>query len=321
VLLPARRSLHAVVLAVFAVLFLAPSAAARAEPSRAEIERRIEKDSAALEDIVEQYNKVTEELKETKAAAARHAATLPALQGSLAGAEAEVGQIAKTAYMNGRMGAVQALLDAGESGRLLDQLGTLDHLARGRQTQIANFAGAKTRYDQVKRSLDNALAKQNVQIRDLSARKTKIQADLKKLFQLRRAAYGQESTGGSRYNGSIPNVSGKAGVAVRYAYRAIGTPYRWGGEGSGGYDCSGLVKAAWRAAGESLPHNAAMQWNATARLNRSQLAAGDLVFYRGLGHVGLYVGRGKIVHAPTFGQSVRLVDMNFMAPYGYGRVR
>ena len=116
-------------------------------------------------------------------------------------------------------------------------------------------------------------------------------------------------------------MSGKAGVAVRYAYNAIGTPYVWAAEGPNGYDCSGLTLAAWKAAGKSLPHNAAMQWDKVAHISRSQLAAGDLVFYSGLGHVALYVGGGQVIHAPTFGESVKLASVDMMTPYGYGRVR
>ena len=115
-------------------------------------------------------------------------------------------------------------------------------------------------------------------------------------------------------------MSGKAGVAVRYAYNAIGTPYVWAAEGPNGYDCSGLTLAAWRAAGKSLPHNAAMQWDKVAHIGRGSLQPGDLVFYSGLGHVALYVGSGKVIHAPTFGESVKLASVDMMSPYGYGRV-
>jgi cell wall-associated NlpC family hydrolase len=116
-------------------------------------------------------------------------------------------------------------------------------------------------------------------------------------------------------------VSGKAGVAVRYAYNAIGKPYVWGAEGPDGYDCSGLTKAAWAAAGVSLYHHAATQWDETVRISRSQLAPGDLVFYADLGHVAIYVGGGQVIHSPTFGESVKLASVTMMTPYGYGRVR
>ena len=117
----------------------------------------------------------------------------------------------------------------------------------------------------------------------------------------------------------MPEVSGAAGVAVRFAYAAIGTPYVWAGSGPNGYDCSGLTQAAWRAAGRSLPHNAAMQWNALPHIGRAALSPGDLVFYSGLGHVGIYVGNGQIIHAPHAGDHVRLASVDVMPPYGYAR--
>ena len=111
-----------------------------------------------------------------------------------------------------------------------------------------------------------------------------------------------------------------AGVAVRYAFNAIGKPYSYGADGPGSYDCSGLTSAAWSAAGKSLPHNAAAQYSATARISKSQLRPGDLVFYRSLGHVGMYVGGGMIIDASRAGQPVKHRSMNIMTPYGYGRV-
>jgi cell wall-associated NlpC family hydrolase len=309
------------VLTGLALGLLAPATAVRAEPTPAEIQQRIDRDSRVLTGIVEDYNKVNEELKATRAAVARHTASLPALERQLATARADVSEIAATAYKNGQLREIDAVLGDGGTRVLLDRIGTLDHLARGRNEQIATFTAARQRYEAQRRALATVQARQTIQARDLAARKVKIEADLKKLYELRRQAFGQEQESGSRYTGKVPSISGKAGVAVRYAYNAIGTPYVWAAEGPNGYDCSGLTLAAWRAAGKRLPHNAAMQWNTVARISRSQLLPGDLVFYSGLGHVGLYVGNGKIIHSPTFGQTVKLASINTMPPYGYGRVR
>jgi cell wall-associated NlpC family hydrolase len=315
-----RPSLRALVLTALVLGLVMPATAVLAAPSPAEIQQRITRESTALAKIVEDYNRVTEELKVTTAAATRHKTRLPELERQLAAAESDVREIAATAYKTGQLREMDAVLSTGGTSALLDRIGTLDHLARGRRAQIAGFTAARQRYDTERRRLDNALAKQKIQMRDLAVRKSRIEADLKKLYQLRREAFGSEQETGSRYSGSIPSISGKAGVAVRFAYNAIGAPYVWAGSGPG-YDCSGLTQAAWKAAGRSLPHNAAMQWDKVAHIGRSQLMPGDLVFYSGLGHVGLYVGNGKIIHAPSFGQSVKLVSVNIMTPYGYGRVR
>jgi cell wall-associated NlpC family hydrolase len=314
-----RPYLRALVLAGLALCVLLPGGAVLAAPSPAEIRERIERDSAALEDVVEAYNKVNEELKVTEAAAARHKTRLPAMQEEMEAARAEVRAIAAVAYKTGHLREVDAMLSADSGAGLVDRIGTLDHLARGRRAQIEAFTTTNQRYEAERLRLESLLAKQKIQARDLAARKTTIEADLKKLYQLRRQAYGSEQESGSRYTGKVPAISGKAGVAVRFAYSKIGAPYVYGGSGPG-YDCSGLTQAAWKAAGESLPHNAAMQWDKVAHIPRSQIKPGDLVFYRSLGHVGIYVGDGKIIDAPSAGRSVRLTSISIMTPYGYGRV-
>jgi len=312
-------SLRALVLVALAITIALPAGAASAEPSAAELTQKINKESAELEKVVEAYNKLNEETKATKAEAAKVEERLNPLREQLADAEADVGTIAVAAYQSGRLGTASALL--GDSDTLLPRLAALDVLARERQTEIETYVATRDQLTADQRRLAATRARQDAQAKELAARKKKIEADLDKLYDLRRQAYGSATSSGSSYSGKIPSVSGKAGVAVRYAYNAIGTPYVWAADGPNGYDCSGLTLAAWRAAGKSLPHNAAMQWNTVAHISRGSLQPGDLVFYNGLGHVALYVGNGQVIHAPTFGESVKLAKVDMMTPYGYGRVR
>jgi cell wall-associated NlpC family hydrolase len=94
--------------------------------------------------------------------------------------------------------------------------------------------------------------------------------------------------------------------AARLARRWLGTPYVWGGSSPRGFDCSGLTSFVYRRLGISLPHNAAAQWSVGQPVARNRLRPGDLVFFSGLGHVGLYVGRGRMIHAPQSGDRVRV---------------
>jgi peptidoglycan DL-endopeptidase CwlO len=320
-LLPARRLLRVLVPVGMAVGVLAAASAAQAEPSAAEIQQQITKSSATLERIVEQYNKVNEQLTTDKRRAAALAAQIAPMQARYESAQADVGSMAANAYKTSGLSTANALLGAASGDALADRLGILDQVAKARQSQLADFIAVKQKYEAQKSQLDKLIARQTAQAADLAASKKKIQADLDKLYALRRQAYGSATTTSGRYTGSIPAISGKAGTAVKYAYGAIGTPYVWAADGPNGYDCSGLTLAAWRAAGVSLPHNAAMQWDVVAHISRSQIMPGDLVFYSGLGHVGLYVGSGKIIHAPNAGESVKLSSVDIMTPYGYGRVR
>ncbi|WKX70896.1 C40 family peptidase [Streptomyces sp. XD-27] len=114
--------------------------------------------------------------------------------------------------------------------------------------------------------------------------------------------------------------TGRAALAVSYAYGALGKPYVWGATGPSGYDCSGLTQAAWRAAGVGLPRTTYTQINTGARVPRSELAPGDLVFfYSGVSHVGLYVGGGKMIHAPRPGAPVRIASIDEMPFAGAAR--
>jgi len=97
--------------------------------------------------------------------------------------------------------------------------------------------------------------------------------------------------------------------AVAVARHWIGVPYRWGGASPSGFDCSGLVMAAYAKLGVSLPHNAAALWSVGRPVQRWRLRPGDLLFFAGLGHVAMYVGAGRMIHAPESGDHVRIVPL------------
>jgi cell wall-associated NlpC family hydrolase len=109
--------------------------------------------------------------------------------------------------------------------------------------------------------------------------------------------------------------------AVQIANHLTGIPYRWGGASpQGGFDCSGLVQYVYRKLGVSLPHYAAGQYGRGRHVARGSLRAGDLVFFSGLGHVGIYAGSGKFIHAPRSGTTVRWSRLSSHGGY-YGAIR
>ena len=99
---------------------------------------------------------------------------------------------------------------------------------------------------------------------------------------------------------------GVVGVAMRY----LGVPYVWGGASPSGFDCSGLVMYAYSQVGVSLPHSSYAQYGYGSPVSRSELEPGDLVFFDGLGHVGIYVGGGNFIHAPHTGDVVKISSLS-----------
>jgi cell wall-associated NlpC family hydrolase len=118
---------------------------------------------------------------------------------------------------------------------------------------------------------------------------------------------------------SVPTGGSGAGhaAAASIALRYLGVPYVYGGASPSGFDCSGLVMYVYAQLGISLPHYTVAQWNATQPV--SSPAPGDLVFFNGLGHVGIYIGGGRFVDAPHTGSVVRIDSMSGFGGYDGAR--
>ena len=117
------------------------------------------------------------------------------------------------------------------------------------------------------------------------------------------------SGGSSTPSAPAPPPSSHSSV-VSIALQYLGVPYVWGGASPSGFDCSGLTMYAYAKVGVYLPHNAAMQYGMGTPVSRSQLAPGDLVFFNGLSHVGMYIGGGRFVHAPHTGDVVKISSLS-----------
>ncbi|MGE0025537.1 MAG: NlpC/P60 family protein [Thermoleophilia bacterium] len=136
---------------------------------------------------------------------------------------------------------------------------------------------------------------------------------------------GDTSAGSGSASGSapsstpLPSGSGNA-AAASVAMQYLGVPYVWGGASPSGFDCSGLASYAYAQIGKSVPHYTGAAWAAFPKVPSDQLEPGDLVFFNGLGHMGIYIGGGQYVHAPHTGDVVKVSSLGDRSDY-VGAVR
>jgi len=133
------------------------------------------------------------------------------------------------------------------------------------------------------------------------------------------ASDGGDSSGGSAPSTPLPSGSGNA-AAASVAMQYLGVPYVWGGASPSGFDCSGLASYAYAQIGKSVPHYTGAIWAAFPKVPSDQLAPGDMVFFNGLGHMGIYIGGGQYVHAPHTGDVVKVSSLGDRSDY-VGAVR
>jgi peptidoglycan DL-endopeptidase CwlO len=107
--------------------------------------------------------------------------------------------------------------------------------------------------------------------------------------------------------------------AVKIALRYLGTPYSWAGASPAGFDCSGFVMYVYGRVGIRLPHSSWMLWGVGKPVARKHLRPGDIVFFNGLGHVGIYVGHGRFIHSPHTGDVVRVQRLSDHGAYDGAR--
>jgi cell wall-associated NlpC family hydrolase len=161
------------------------------------------------------------------------------------------------------------------------------------------------------------------QIAHLQAQEAARQVQLRRELAARVAAQQQQAPAAALASTVAPVVSSDGGSApvgpapppthssvVSIAEHYLGVPYQWGGASPSGFDCSGLVMYVFSQVGVSLPHSSYAQYGMGSPVSRDQLQPGDLVFFDGLGHVGIYVGGGSFIHAPHTGDVVRISSLS-----------
>ena len=313
----ARRSRRfgVVSITVAALLIAIPvgSASADPKPSLQDMAKQVEKLHVDIETLAEQFNDQREKLKNAKKAAEAAEKTLSTSEADLAAKHAKAALLAQSAYMTGGLGGALSFASSEDPESFLNRAATtyaleqqqgeeVNQVAKAREAAERARAGAKTRIDEVQKIVTDLGAKRD----KITKLVTKVES---KLYQRAVGEAGRPGTRAVRVN--LPVIGGgKAAQAARWALTQQLKPYVWGAEGPSSYDCSGLVMAAYQKVGISLPHYTGSQWTAGRHIDRSELRAGDLVFfYNDLHHVGIYLGGGMMVHAPQTGDVVRIASI------------
>jgi peptidoglycan DL-endopeptidase CwlO len=316
-----QRLLRLLFCSAIAIGLFLPATAANADPTPEQLEQQIDQAHDALEHVVEDYNRITEELAATQATAAALEQKIKELQGKYDSAQVDVGKLAATAYKNGGgLSNAEFLLNAANSNALAHQVEAMERVARSRQRDLAGFTQAKSQYDVEKKRLADLISAQTQQQKQIAEKKAVIEKEIKRLEDMERRLPANRPANPSIGGGTPktpPSGTGKGAIAVRYAYAQLGKMYVFGAAGPNNFDCSGLTMMAWKQAGIALPHNASQQYQRTAHITKAQLQPGDLVYYNGFGHVGLYIGNGQIIHASRSGQPVAVRGL--LSPIAYSR--
>ncbi len=229
-------------------------------------------------------------------------------EAAMASGEKAVAQLAAMGYMNGGMDPTLQMLTSGNPDLFLDQASTMQQL-----NDEASMRVTSLQHEQVTAQRAQATAREEINTADqLKAEiSSKVKSINAKLDVLNSSAMTQAmaifSKTGSYPDVVLPEATNVGTRALRAALSQRGKPYVWGAAGPDSYDCSGLVVWAFAQEGISLPHYTGSQWNSGMHVSRSDLEPGDLVFFfADISHVGIYLGNGLMVDAPSAGQVVQV---------------
>lgn len=225
----------------------------------------------------------------------------------------QVAQMAVSAYKTGDNGTIPTLLSAKNPAAVLDQMSAFTQLANNRSAALTQFLNAAQLLQRQKAQAQQAAQDLAQKKKAALAAKKNIQQSVAKQKKLIASLGGDSFPGGASgvtgsgcgraYSGP---ATGWARTVLQYAFSKLCDPYVYGAAGPSSFDCSGLTMMAYKQAGISLGHYVPDQWDETTRVNKSDLAPGDLVFFDNNGHVGIYIGGNEFIHAPHTGSYVKI---------------
>ena len=288
-----------------------------------EARRQVEALYHKAEQATERYNEARMALQDAERKFGRAQKEASAQQSTVSELQKTVGAFAANAYRSGGMDQTLQLVFSDDPELFIAKATSLDALSSREAGALRKVVEARRELQANQTAAAQQLAVVEAQRKALAVEKSDVEKNLRaarevlnRLVAKDRAQVNRASRDDGRdllKNLPLPNA--RAGKAIEFALAQIGDRYVWGASGPDGWDCSGLTSVAWSKAGVSLPHSSAQQYSSGDKVPRSQLQPGDLVyFYSPISHVGMYLGNGRMVHAPNPGRRVEISPISQM-PY------
>jgi cell wall-associated NlpC family hydrolase len=289
-------------------------AAAAPQPGISQVRQKLNHLRSQQDQAIQQYDQAKQALVSAQRQLTTVTASLRRDRAQFQSMRTQIAQLAAAAYMNGTLTSEAALLTSARAGSAISQAAMISHLSADQAAEVRQLVASArqlTSAQQAAARTELAVASLEKQARARKQAVTRAVARerslLARLTAQQRAAMLGTGTTTAVYTGPTTTQAGKA---VAFAYAQLGKPYEWGATGPDAYDCSGLVQAAWAAAGVSIPRTTYEQWAALPHVPMSAIQPGDLIFFDAEGHVAIYVGSNMIIDAPQPGESVEKISLS-----------
>jgi len=314
-------------------LFAALMAIALLSPTPANAAQTLAEVAAKVKDLEEQATTAAENAQAAKVQLGKLKKTLDSVQqqASQQGASVNelhklIGAIAADQYKAGPLSQSLELLFSSDPALYLSSAGSLAAVTRKKTADLKKFSVSTQRLNATTFTVSDKLAlvkaaeakftKQlaiaNSKLKEAEELLSKLTAaERERLAKLKEDQENDDQQSSLADAGKYAGVSGRGGVAIKYALAQIGDKYVFGADGLTYWDCSGLTMRAFQSAGVSLPHSSRAQYGYGKAITRKDLLPGDLVFFgKPISHVAIYLGGDRMLHAPRSGSRVKIATFD-----------